>query len=83
MYESNCCVNSYRQQEETKHDARVTGEALGPLANRDSPIDHKQPNAIRQMPNRRDNADQINNEDYWIDEFALYNRERRVRMSRN
>ena len=83
MYKSNCCVNSYRQQKETKHNACVTGQPLCTLADRDSPIDQEQPYAIRQMPNRRENADQINNEDYWIDEFALYNRERRVRMSRN
>src|SRR3989442_15774548 len=52
MNESNRRIDSNRQQQQTKRNASITGQALRALADRDSPIYQKQPDTICEMPDR-------------------------------
>src|SRR5437868_5550537 len=63
MNESDCGVDTNRQQNNPKSDARVAGQTLRALANCDTPVNQEQPDPVRQMPYRRRDADQIDHED--------------------
>ncbi len=45
-----------------KRDTRVTGQTLRAFANRDAPINQEQPDAIREMPDRRGDSNHVNDE---------------------
>src|SRR5205814_1019465 len=56
-------VDADREQKQSNRDARITGQALRALADRDAPVNQKQPNTIGEMPNRRRDPDDVNDKD--------------------
>ena len=63
MNESNRGVDADRQKKNAKRNARITGQTLGALADRDAPVNQEQPNAVRQMPYSCRDADDVNDKD--------------------
>ena len=74
MNESHCCINADSQKEDSKPDARIAGETLRAFADRDSPINQEQPDSVRQMPNCRGDAGQIDNKDPWPHKLVMNDR---------
>src|ERR1044071_9272987 len=70
--ESTRGVNADRQQQQTNRDACVTCQTLRAFADGDSPINHEQPNAVRQVPNCRGNSNHVNDENRNHPELTRY-----------
>src|SRR5882672_11072863 len=73
-------VDAHGQEHDTESQTRIAGNLLGPLADRNPPINQKQPDAIGQMPYGRGNSNHINNKDRNSPELAGHNIERLFRM---
>src|SRR6266446_3635382 len=83
MYEGHRRVDSHGQQYRAESDAGIAGHALRSLADRDAPINQKQPDAIRQMPNGRRDPDHIDDKNRDDAEFARDDLERLIRVMRD
>src|SRR5229473_7032495 len=83
MNECNCRVNADRQKEDAKRDTSITRQTLRSIANRNSPINQKQPHAIRQMPDRRSDPDQVDDENRHDTEFARDDLKSLARVARD
>src|SRR6266849_5175081 len=78
--ERNRRVDAHGQQQDSESQTRIAGNLLGPLADRNPPINQKQPDAIGQMPYGSGNSNHVNNEDRDDPELARHNIERLFRM---
>src|SRR3977135_1178723 len=68
--DGHCGINTYGQQEDAESQTRIARDLLRPLADRNAPIDQKQPDAVCQMPYRRSYPNYIHDEDRDVPEFA-------------
>src|SRR5204863_3857741 len=59
MNKRHSCIDPHSQQHQAKSPTSVSANTLRALANRDSPIDEKQPDPVGQMPNGRGDSNKV------------------------
>src|SRR5689334_16215538 len=74
-------VDSNQQQHSAEGDAGITSQALRALSDRNAPIDEKQPDAIRQVPDRSSDTDYVDYKDRHHAKLTRDDVEGFVRMS--
>src|SRR5438270_10774060 len=65
-------VDADGQQQQADGDAGVSRHALRALADDDAPVDGKEPQAVRQVPHGRRDADDVDGEDDGVAELASH-----------
>src|SRR5437764_4634490 len=79
----NCRVDADREQKQSNRDACITGQALRSLTDRDAPINQEQPNTVGEVPHRRRDPNDVNDEDPNVVKLPRDDLETLIRMMRD
>src|ERR1044071_3153406 len=83
MHKSRQGVDAYGQKRHAESYAGIAGQTLRARANRDAPVNQKQPDAVGEVPDGRRDSDDVDGENPGLTKLALDDRECLVRMMRD